>query len=81
VTPERDGTDPGKRADELEGEADRLERHGEEVEEHIADARDQWERKRSDDAVPGAQPPLDEETDFERNPADQRGGPMGGDAG
>jgi septal ring factor EnvC (AmiA/AmiB activator) len=78
VSTERRDSEPQHRADELQREADSLERHGDEVEEHIASARDQWERKRSDDAVPGAQPPLEDETDFEENPADQRGGPMGG---
>jgi hypothetical protein len=73
-------SDPARRAEELESEADRLEQHGDEVEEHIDDARDDWSRKRSDDAVPGAQPPLEEDTDFEDNPADGRGGPMGGGA-
>ncbi len=78
MTAERSDARPQQRADELEREADRLERHGEEVEERIEQTRANWERKREDDAVPGAQPPLEEETDFESNPAKERGGPMGG---
>ena len=60
--PERGDTQPQRRADELEREADRLERHGEEVDERIAETREGWRRKQADDAVPGAQPPVDEET-------------------
>lgn len=46
---------------DLEREADRLERHSEEIGEHIDEARDEWERRRNDPGVPGAQPPSDEE--------------------
>ncbi|MCA1682676.1 MAG: hypothetical protein LC685_01530, partial [Actinobacteria bacterium] len=38
-----------------------LEERGEAVERHIDEARSDWERKRSDPAVPGAKPPDDDE--------------------
>jgi len=37
-----------------EREADDLERESEKLEEHIKEARDDWESKKSDDSVPGA---------------------------
>jgi chaperonin cofactor prefoldin len=61
VSQERSDAQPERRADDLEREADSLERHGEEVEERIAETRESWRRKQQDDAVPGAQPPLEEE--------------------
>ena len=67
--------------DELESEAERLEKHGEEVGAHLDEAREDWERKRADGAVPGANPPTPEGTDFPEggNPAQGQGGPVGGD--
>lgn len=53
MTPE----DPGRLADELEHEADRLERQGREVQGHIDQTRQDWESKRADQSVPGANPP------------------------
>jgi hypothetical protein len=47
-------------ADDLEAEADRLEEHTDEVEGRIEDAREDWDRKRSDTSVPGASPPTPE---------------------
>jgi len=68
-------------ADDLEAEADRLEKHGNEVEGRIDEARDEWDRKRSDTSVPGANPPTPEGTNFPDggNPAQGEGGPVGGD--
>jgi hypothetical protein len=43
--------DPDK---ELEREVEDLERRGEQVEHDIQAARDEWERKKADDSVPGA---------------------------
>lgn len=51
--------------DDLEREADRMERHSAEVGEHIDEARDEWEQRRSDDDVPGAQPRPDDEAESE----------------
>jgi hypothetical protein len=45
-----------KQARELEREADRLEEHSEEIHDRIEEARREWEGKKSDQAVPGAQP-------------------------
>jgi hypothetical protein len=57
---------------ELEADAQDLEKRGEQVGEHIKDARADWERKKQDDAVPGAQPDDDEPGE---SPADAPGGP------
>jgi hypothetical protein len=46
-----------KLADELEQESDRLERRSDELGDEISDTRDDWQRKRNDDGVPGAPPP------------------------
>ena len=53
--------DPEQLADTLENEADRLERHSDEVKQRIKGAREDWERKRRDDSVPGAAPPESDE--------------------
>lgn len=53
--------DPEKLANELEREADRLERHSSEVGKQAEDARQDWARKRADESVPGAPPPEDHE--------------------
>jgi hypothetical protein len=46
----------------LEREVDRLEEHSEEVGDRVEKARRDWEAKKSDQGVPGAQPdPADEE--------------------
>jgi hypothetical protein len=55
--------DPGKLADHLEGEADDLEHRSEKLEEQTKDVAQDWERKRSDPSVPGAQPRAEDEED------------------
>ncbi|MEA2370746.1 MAG: hypothetical protein QOH12_1140 [Solirubrobacteraceae bacterium] len=50
-----------KLANELEREAAELEEKGRALDKHVKEARTDWERKRSDAAVPGAVPPSDEE--------------------
>ena len=49
--------DPGALADEMEQEADRLEDRSKKLGEDVDEVRKDWERKRSDQAVPGADPP------------------------
>ena len=49
--------------EEAEREADDLERRTEELGEHVKKARDDWESKKSDVAVPGAKPADEEESD------------------
>lgn len=56
-------TDPGKLADDLEGEADELEQRSKKLEEQTRDVAQDWERKRSDPGVPGAPPPENETED------------------
>ena len=50
-------------SEELEREAEKLEQHAEMVGEHIDEARREWQAKGDDPAVPGAQPPPDDEED------------------
>jgi hypothetical protein len=61
---DREQEDPGALADEMEAEADRLEARSKELGENVDDVRKDWERKRSDQGVPGANPPAagEEET-------------------
>jgi hypothetical protein len=54
-----DGHEP--LAEELEADADRLETHGQEVQQQIDETRQEWERHRADEGVPGANPPSPEE--------------------
>ena len=44
-------------ADKLESESDRMDRRTSELEDQVGKVRDDWERKRRDDSVPGAEPP------------------------
>jgi hypothetical protein len=53
--------DPDQLADELEREAAKLEKHGEELDENAREVRQAWERKRADPSVPGAVPPGSED--------------------
>lgn len=52
-----DSENPQELADELEREADRLQRHSDELGEKVAEVRQDWERKRGDPSVAGAPPP------------------------
>jgi hypothetical protein len=54
-------TDPEALADHLEEEADELEQRSEELGERTDEVAQDWERKRSDPGVPGAQPPTEDE--------------------
>lgn len=55
--------DPGALADEMEQEADRLQHRAKELGEEVDDVRKDWERKRSDAGVPGANPPENDSAD------------------
>ena len=55
--------DPGKLADHLEEEADDLKQRSEKLKEQTKDVAQEWERKRSDPNVPGAQPRAEDEQD------------------
>lgn len=52
---ERDN--PDELADQFECEADRLEQHSKELADKVGEVRQDWERKRRDQGVPGAPPP------------------------
>ena len=54
-------TDPEGLANHLEDEVDDLEQRSQELGQQTEDVSQEWERKRSDPAVPGAPPPADEE--------------------
>jgi hypothetical protein len=47
-------TEHQDKADRLEEEASELERDSEQLGEEIGETRDDWERKKADDQVPGA---------------------------
>lgn len=51
-----DETDHDALADQLEAEADKLQQHSDELGQQVQDTRQDWERKRADDGVPGAPP-------------------------
>jgi chaperonin cofactor prefoldin len=57
--PEKAEQEVADLAEDLETDAERLEKHGDEVSEHIDETRDDWEGKRADGSVPGAEPPSD----------------------
>jgi hypothetical protein len=46
-----------QQADRLEREAEEMEQRSERLGDEISDVREDWERKKSDDSVPGAQNP------------------------
>src|SRR5437763_10760776 len=48
--------DPARRADELDGEADKLGQQSEQLEHEVRAVREDWHRKREDSSVPGAVP-------------------------
>jgi hypothetical protein len=58
-------SDPGKLADELEHEAANLQKQSEKLHGDVAEVREDWERKRRDQNVPGALEPT-EDDDGER---------------
>ena len=49
--------DPHELAQALERETDDLEHQGREVKDAVKETREDWERKRRDESVPGAPPP------------------------
>ena len=49
---------------EYEQQADELQEQSDKLGEHISDAREDWERKKADDSVPGAQGPSREESEL-----------------
>jgi hypothetical protein len=63
----------GKLADELERRTDTLAEHSQGLGDDIADAREDWKRKRADAAVPGATPDWDDpEEDEDEDDEDAR---------
>jgi hypothetical protein len=73
---ETEGSRPDRELhDELEADADGLERQGREVEQGIEETRSEWERKKEDSTVPGAQPDDTQEPASGSSPDDQPGGP------
>src|SRR5690349_656484 len=56
---ESDREDPDKLADELEHEAAQLQEQSEKLHGDVAHVREDWERKRRDQNVPGAPEPTD----------------------
>jgi hypothetical protein len=52
--------DPNKLADQLEDEADKLAAEGDRLEGRAQEVRQDWQRKRADPGVPGANPDAEE---------------------
>ena len=52
--------DYNRLADEMDHEAGRMEQQSEQLEDEISDVREDWERKRADERVPGAPPRLED---------------------
>ena len=52
--------DPERLADQLDAGADDLQEKSDKLEDEISDARRDWEAKRRDSGVPGADPPADD---------------------
>lgn len=69
----------GKLADELEDRTDTLAHENEALGEKIADVRDDWERKRADDSVPGATPDWDDPDEDEDEDDDDDDGDEDGE--
>jgi hypothetical protein len=59
----------------MEREADRLEREARRLDEHIDESRREWEAKKRDSGVPGAQPREDEREESHQLP--EEGPPTG----
>jgi len=62
-------------ADELEDAAEDLESRRREVDGQVDEARKDWERKKQDSTVPGAQASENEPPADEESPAEGEGGP------
>jgi predicted nucleic acid-binding Zn-ribbon protein len=50
-----------ERAQDLEHDLDEMDERSDRLEDEIADAREDWERKKGDASVPGAPPDSDDE--------------------
>ena len=71
---DREQEDPGALADEMEEEADRLEGRSKELGEDVDAVRKDWQRKRSDQGVPGANPPAEGEDETSGQGEDETSG-------
>jgi hypothetical protein len=59
-----------KLADQIEQEGDKMEQRSAELGDEISDVRDDWQRKRADEGVPGAPPPQGQGSDESDDPED-----------
>jgi hypothetical protein len=50
-------TEHEQQADRLDDEAEEMQKRSEQLGDEISDVREDWERKKADDSVPGAQNP------------------------
>ena len=66
-----------KRADEGKAQAADLEQRSDELERDIADVRDDWEAKKADAAISGAQPGDDDERQARQPGSDPEGPEVG----
>jgi hypothetical protein len=64
--------DPSELAAQRQGEADEMQQRLDRLTEQVQETREDWERKRADDDVPGAAPlPLEDEDGRPSSPAPQ----------
>lgn len=63
--------------DELEADADKMEQRSQALGDEIAGTREDWRRKQSDDAVPGAEPGGEAAGESPDEPAPAEQGPQG----
>jgi len=60
--------DPNRLADQLEREAQELQRRSGELQDHVKEVQEDWQRKRADQSIPGAQPEMgDNDAEGERS--------------
>lgn len=65
--------DHDKLADQLKQEGDEMEKRSADLGDEISDVRDDWQRKRADEGVPGAPPPEAEASEESEDPQDSEG--------
>jgi hypothetical protein len=68
-------------AEEMEAEIEKLEKHSAEVGDEIDETEAEWERKRADPAVPGAEPEQEEDAGGEAAGDWEGEGPAADEAG
>jgi hypothetical protein len=63
----RAGEKPDDAVEDMQSDADEMQQRSDELGHRIEDVKSDWRSKQQDDAVPGAQPPLDDEAEHPPN--------------